>query len=271
MADVFYYSRNSSVAYSIIITNCFVGVPCCQKPAKDDIFIIVPVKTAKNEWKKLRDGHRESLKRMKSFTSGQAAPLINVWKYASLLEFLLPYMKNRTRSGNINVTQNNTTNTSVEAGNANESQDTTTTTMGDQNTATLEDSEYVSNTESIPSTSRDSLPSEQRQRKRKTNDESLTDLLKEIDNDYEKRRREQKEKERVEKDTRKHPIKLFFESMSETAVKFPDWLQRDVKKKVFNIIMEAEEKYETYLYESQYNYGYSTSSAQSTPHSLDPL
>ncbi|CAG4973178.1 unnamed protein product [Parnassius apollo] len=149
----------------------------------------------------------------------------------------------------------------MEAGNASESQDITVS-----HTETQENTDHVSNTESIPSTSHSS--SSERQRKRK-NDESLAVLLKDIDADYEKRRREIKEKEAAERESRRHPLKLFFESMSETAIKFPEWFQRDIKRKIFTIMSEAEDKYDNYLYGSQFSYGYSTSSAQSTPRSQD--
>ncbi|CAB3253288.1 unnamed protein product [Arctia plantaginis] len=82
------------------------------------------------------------------------------------------------------------------AGNASESQDITVS-----HTETQENTNHVSNTESIPSTSHSSS-SEQRQRKRK-NDESLHVLLRDIDEDYEKRRREIKEKETAERESRR--------------------------------------------------------------------
>lgn len=41
---------------------------------------------------------------MNTTRSGQAATNINTWKYAELMEFLLPYMKNRNRSTNLNTT-----------------------------------------------------------------------------------------------------------------------------------------------------------------------
>lgn len=80
--------------------------------------VFVTVKTAKNEWKKLRDSYRESLKRMKASTSVTtsavscllrlAASPANNWKYAELLEFLLPHMKNRKRTGNVLINDKNT-------------------------------------------------------------------------------------------------------------------------------------------------------------------
>lgn len=149
----------------------------------------------------------------------------------------------------------------MEAGNASESQDITVS-----HTETQENTDDISNTESIPSTSHCS--SSQTLKKRK-NDESLAVILRDIDADYEKRRREIKEKETAERESRRHPLKLFFDSMSETAIKFPEWLQRDIKRKIFTIISEAEDKYDNYLYGSQFSHGYSTSSAQSTPRSQD--
>ncbi|CAG5016775.1 unnamed protein product [Parnassius apollo] len=90
----------------------------------------------------------------------------------------------------------------MEAGSASESQDITVS-----HTETHKNTDNVSNTESIPSTSHSSS-SEQRQRKRK-NDESLAVLLKDINANYEKRRREIKEKETAERESRRHPLKLF--------------------------------------------------------------
>lgn len=271
MADGFDNPRNCSITNSIIISNCSIGVTCCQKPVKDNIYVIISVKTAKNEWKKLRDGHRESLKRMKTCTSGQAAPPKNNWKYANLLEFLLPYMKNRPRSGNANESQNNATNNPVEVGMTNERQDTTNTSMEVQN-AMPEDNEHISVIESMQSPSQGSVSSEQRQRKRKANEDSLHDLLKDIDSDFENRReiRDKKRAEEAEEMKKnRHPMNLFFDSMCETTKNLPDWLQRQVKKKVFEAVSEAEDTYEKYIYGNQYNTGYSTSSGQSTPHSQD--
>lgn len=171
-------------------------------------------------------------------------------------------MKNHPKSGNVNESQNNKTNSTMEAGIASENQDITVS-----YTETQENTDHVYNTESIPSTSHSSS-SEQRQRKRK-NDESLAVLLRDTDADYEKRHREIKVKETADRESKRNPLKLFFDSMSETAIKFPEWLQRDIKRKIFTIMSEAEDKYDNYLYRSKFSYGYSTSSAQSTPRSQD--
>ncbi|CAK1578512.1 unnamed protein product [Parnassius mnemosyne] len=44
---------------------------------------------AKNQWKKLRDSHREAMRRRKTATASQAQA-IGPWKYEKLMEFLLP-------------------------------------------------------------------------------------------------------------------------------------------------------------------------------------
>lgn len=44
----------------------------------------------------------------------------------------------------------------------------------------------------------------------------------------------------------KHPLDSFFESMCETTKQFPTWLQYSVKRKIFNVISEAEDTFETY-------------------------
>ncbi|KAL0822491.1 hypothetical protein ABMA28_004545 [Loxostege sticticalis] len=54
--------------------------------------------TAKSEWKKLRDNLRDSLKRQKCGKTGQVAPAVNNCKYAQIMKFLLPFMKNRKTS-----------------------------------------------------------------------------------------------------------------------------------------------------------------------------
>jgi hypothetical protein len=59
--------------------------------------------------------------------------------------------------------------------------------------------------------------------------------------------------------------------MCESTKKVPDWIQRDVKKKLFQIVNEAEENYESYLSGQTYQYGYSSSSRFSTPTQNDNL
>ncbi|KAJ8934919.1 hypothetical protein NQ314_013109 [Rhamnusium bicolor] len=57
---------------------------------------------AKNAWLKLRNCHRDALRRQrKCFKSGAAAVVVKPWKFQKQMEFLVPYMANRSRCGNI--------------------------------------------------------------------------------------------------------------------------------------------------------------------------
>lgn len=62
--------------------------------------IFISVKTAKSTWKKLRDSHRDALKRKNATRSGQSGKQIREWKYEKVMEFLIPYMTNRNRTTN---------------------------------------------------------------------------------------------------------------------------------------------------------------------------
>ncbi|KOB67404.1 Bm8 interacting protein 2d-2 [Operophtera brumata] len=126
----------------------------------------------------------DSLKRMKASTSGQAASPANNWKYAELLEFLLPHMKNRKRTGNVSINDKNTL-----ASTSTQSQNTLPgTSIESQNTlpSTSTESQSTEIFEEIPN---DENTSERpRIKKRKVDDDaSLNDLLQKVDNDFMKR------------------------------------------------------------------------------------
>ncbi|XP_072933169.1 uncharacterized protein [Epargyreus clarus] len=256
---------------------------------------IPDVKTAKNEWKKLRDSHRESLKRMKASTSGQAASPTNNWKYAELLEFLLPHMKNHKRTDNVLINNKNTlASTSTQSqsillgastdnqntlpGTSIESQNTLPSTSTESQSILPGASTHNRSTEifeEIPNDDDENTSEAPRIKKRKVGDDSsLRDLLQDVDNDFMKRckqREKRKAEEAKEAEKHKHPLNLFFDSMCESTKNLPDWIQRDVKKKLFQIVNEAEENYESYLSRQTYQYGYSSSSSFSTPAQNDSL
>ncbi|KAH9641234.1 hypothetical protein HF086_003221 [Spodoptera exigua] len=64
-------------------------------------------KEAKSHWKKLRDSHREALRRRKT-TTGQAAQNMKPWKYENLMEFLLPHRENNETFSNFSETTGKT-------------------------------------------------------------------------------------------------------------------------------------------------------------------
>ncbi|XP_035433921.2 uncharacterized protein LOC118265227 [Spodoptera frugiperda] len=231
---------------------------------------IPDVKTAKNEWKKLRDSHRESLKRIKAAT--------NNWKYAEYLKFLVPYIKNRKRTGNASINNQNTW-----ANTAKQSQNTwANTSTQSQNTLPGTSTSVCQSI--LPDASTDthiddddgSASEPPRMKKRKVADvSSLRVLLHEDNNDFRSEQRERRKtgKTEVPKETEahRHPLNLFFDSMCESTKKLPDWVQRDVKKKLFQIVNEAEENYERYLSGHTYQYEYSSSSSFSSPAQNDSI
>jgi hypothetical protein len=53
-------------------------------------------------WTKLRSCHRDAFRRQRQcLKSGAAAETIKLWKFQKQLEFVLPYMANRKRCGNV--------------------------------------------------------------------------------------------------------------------------------------------------------------------------
>ncbi|KAF5282567.1 hypothetical protein FQA39_LY04974 [Lamprigera yunnana] len=66
-------------------------------------------KTVKDLWQKLKDCHRDALRRQKKFKSGDKAKKVKVWTYQKQMEFLVSYMANRNTSGNVESSQKDET------------------------------------------------------------------------------------------------------------------------------------------------------------------
>ncbi|KAF5288214.1 hypothetical protein FQA39_LY03982 [Lamprigera yunnana] len=65
--------------------------------------------TIKDLWRKLKDCHRNALRRQKKFKSGVKAKKVKVWTYQKQMEFLVQYMENRNTSGNVESSQQDET------------------------------------------------------------------------------------------------------------------------------------------------------------------
>jgi len=211
----------------------------------------------------LRDNHRDSLKRQKSGKSGQAASTENTWKYARIMEFLIPYMKNRDRSTNLTSLQSN-----LDISTPLATQDSSNEQSSQQPTQLpCTDEEEQSNTSVPLENAVQGLESTQRTqttRKRK-GDGDILDVIREIESNH-SRRQEERENRRREK---KHPIEIFFESMAQTTKNMPTYLQNRIKKKVLELVCDAEEELESYSTAS--NYVYSASSTSASPATYEQL
>ncbi|CAH0702695.1 unnamed protein product [Spodoptera exigua] len=185
---------------------------------------IPDVKTAKAEWKKLRDSHRDSLKRVRALANGQDTALNNKWKYADIMEFLLPHMKTRKRRRNLTMSSDENKESSPSPSDSFlETQPST------SNTDTL-----TFNSESHTNKLDTSLENEHLYRKRKVEND-IGEIMIDMDG-----------RNNSNYTSSKHPLDSFFESMCETTKQFPTWLQYTVKRKIFNVISEAEDTFETY-------------------------
>uniref|UniRef100_A0A2A4JD89 MADF domain-containing protein n=2 Tax=Heliothis virescens TaxID=7102 RepID=A0A2A4JD89_HELVI len=183
---------------------------------------IPDIKTAKAEWKKLRDSHRDSLKRARASASGQNTVISNKWKYADIMEFLLPYMRTRKRRRCVTTSSDEDKESSSSPVNTFlEIQPST------SNTLNLTPESQIDKMET-------SLPNDHVFKKRKIDNE-----IGEIMIDMDRNNSQYGERN-------KHPLDSFFESMCETTKQFPTWLQYTVKRKIFNVISEAEDTFETY-------------------------
>lgn len=193
------------------------------------LFFFVSVKEAKAEWKKLRDNHRDSLKRMKTTRSGQAATNSNTWKYAEVMEFLLPYMKNRSRSTNFNSTNTQLWNIPESP----EMQDDENTKNSEisaistiNNTAAGVPQEVIStinNTEA-------GVPQEVRTTRKRNTYGDFIEFLKEMEQNHLKRQEDRhltRTMANVQKE--KNAIDLFLENMAITIKTMPNWMQKRIK------------------------------------------
>ncbi|XP_050673420.1 uncharacterized protein LOC126971265 [Leptidea sinapis] len=138
------------------------------------------ISIAKMEWKKLRDNHRDALKRAKLGKNKLLPAQITTWKYAKLMQFLEPHMKYR-------ITEHIETDTGLTPSNDN---------LETFNTTTKSNNSTCSS----PST------------KRKRTEDS------------------------------ENALQLFFNCMYQSTKIMPSWMQTEVKKRIFNTIIDAEER-----------------------------
>ncbi|CAG9782910.1 unnamed protein product [Diatraea saccharalis] len=160
-----------------------------QRVVKDCNNTTIPsVKVARATWRKLRDNHREALKRAKLGQNKLLPAQITTWKYAKAMQFLEPHMKYR-------ITENIDSETSEEKVNKPE-----------QDVSTSE----------CTNPTKDSPP----QKRRCVEYQNETSTLQQ-DGDA---------------------LESFFFCMLKSTREMPPWMQTQVKKKMFAVIIDAEEQ-----------------------------
>uniref|UniRef100_A0A2A4JZM3 MADF domain-containing protein n=1 Tax=Heliothis virescens TaxID=7102 RepID=A0A2A4JZM3_HELVI len=143
------------------------------------------IKTARTEWRKLRDNHREALKRAKLGQNKLLPAHVTTWKYAKAMQFLEPHMKYR-------ITEN------IE--------------MDPPVTTLPKNSEHdVSTT-------------------------NATELAKPETVAYKRRC-----VDHIAQEKEPDALESFFNCILKSTRDMPQWMQTQVKKKIFAVIIDAEE------------------------------
>lgn len=141
---------------------------------------------AKTEWKKLRDNHRDALKRAKLGKNKLLPAQITTWKFAKAMQFLEPHMKYR-------ITEH------IEM---------------DPPPGSSQNCEH-----DVSTTKKSDTPP----CKRKLIDQSTTTY----------------EISRIRQDV--DALESFFNCIYQSTREMPQWMQTQVKKKIFAVVIEAEE------------------------------
>lgn len=201
--------------------------------------LFVTAKVAKNTWKKLRDNHREALKRQKDGKSGQAAKNTRIWKYQKVMEFLVPYMQNRNTTGNYSQDDSQV---------SQESNPTQVSELDEDNFEVVNESAHGSVNENSQSSNTTAASSETTSQNTSTplTRKRVHSVQHEILN-FVKIQQTDREKRKTERDLRNQVLDKmddmdhFFLSVCESTKKLPKPAQLRLKRKIFNLVTEEEE------------------------------
>ncbi|KAG8240440.1 hypothetical protein J437_LFUL003154 [Ladona fulva] len=193
---------------------------------------------AKDQWRKLRDCHRDALRRQKR--KGLVGIVTKSWMYQKQMEFLLPYMFNKNTSAIMNDT--------IEEINS-ESQcqeEASSDAQNDDIQLQIQDSETESDISFFNKDREHQISKSPQSKTKKTDIASLLQLT------YEKHNRNSKEREVIRKqiieekrreEMRKNDaLYQFFMSMYNSTRAMPKYVQVQVKRKIFESVTVAEEE-----------------------------
>ncbi|XP_028167339.1 uncharacterized protein LOC114357763 [Ostrinia furnacalis] len=162
------------------------------------------VAAAKNKWKNMRDTHRESVKKFNKNKRNETLKHVRKWKYFDQMNFLLPHM-----STYIDVTPPHDPSLSQE--------DTSNTSSTDQDSTPLSNIKNTDDTESTLLMEDEPAPIQVPQ-PQITNVRRVNEVVASGD-----------------------ALKVFFDSMYQSTRRMPQHYQREIKRKLFNLVMEYED------------------------------
>ncbi|CAH1994047.1 unnamed protein product [Acanthoscelides obtectus] len=202
---------------------------------------------AKKSWEKLRNNHRDALRRQKISKpkSGSGAVNIKAWSFQENMTFLIPHMANRPINTNVNEDILN-----------DESSHSNSNTIENDIQKNINDTDIhesgVEETNETPesqSTGTSAGQGNKRRQKKKT----LNNLLTKSIEDHERRlAKRQQERERLIAYTnyndftisnvKNHPLFHFFISVYETTKRLPPLSQHNIKTNIFSLVSQEESK-----------------------------
>lgn len=212
---------------------------------------LITGETVKAMWTKLRNCHRDALRRQKKMLkSGAGAETVRQWKFQKQMEFLLPYMENRKRSANIfDSDDEQSDNADTEVSQILETNDfeIPSPILENDYHVVEEDNEVHNNKEREDSVEKDTPSSAGRkftfkepQKKKKKND--IGSLIQQSIANREQRAKERsiERQKLVDFQTPNDPLYHFFMSMYQTTHKMPPASQLVIKNKLFEVVSQVE-------------------------------
>ncbi|XP_074035400.1 uncharacterized protein [Leptinotarsa decemlineata] len=201
---------------------------------------------AKKSWEKLRNNHRDALRRQKmsKLKSGSGAVNIKAWRYQENMSFLIPHMANRPSNTNVNEDILN-----------DESSHSNSNTIENDIQKNFSDTDIhesgVEETIETPESQSTRTAADQGNKRRRTMN-TLNNLLTKSIEDHERREaKRQQERERlianinnditisnVEND----PLFHFFISMYETTKRLPPLSQHNNQTNIFSLVSQEKSK-----------------------------
>ncbi|KAF5289754.1 hypothetical protein FQA39_LY03671 [Lamprigera yunnana] len=199
--------------------------------------LVVNEQTVKDLWRKLRDCHRDALRRQKKFKSGDKAKKVKVWTYQKQMEFLVPYMANRNTTGNIESSQQDETENFT---------DNDTIYLPSGETPADEQNEDASeevDAENVQESSQDTTVQVSARATLKTGKKrkQMETLLQQTLEDHIVRRRQREEERKRKTDEKPYSLYQFFLSMYHDTKELPHISQLRIKRKLFEVVQVEED------------------------------
>lgn len=190
------------------------------------MIFLITAQTVKEQWRKLRECHREALRRQQK-KSGQQATHIRLWTYQKQMEFLKPFMKNRNTVGY----------PTSPLGESQLEEDDITLSADAPTVEATNDCEPTELSENVP------------HKKFKKSTVATDSAIREFIENTDKRAKQRDElRQNLISETKKQEelkndgLYQFFMSMFNITKSLPTKYQKEVRKKMFQVVSDAEDK-----------------------------